>query len=276
MSFTIRSNVSSMTAQRNLESTQMELSSSLSKLSSGMRITKAGDDAAGLGISVNLESQIKSYSQASRNANDGISVVQTAEGALNESTNILTRMRELAMEASSDGVGATQRGYINTEATELTSELDRIANSTEYNGTKLLNGTGTTLDFQVGIRNVAANDRISVTTVDATSATLFGGAAPDLSTKAGAQGALATIDSALDAVSTARATLGAVGNRLNSAVATIATASENLSAADSRIRDVNVAEETSNMSRLQVLVQAGVSVLAQANQVPQAALKLLQ
>ena len=275
MGFSIRTNVSSLVAQTNLYNTQMALESSQSKLSSGLRITKAGDDAAGLGISVNLESQIRSYNQAVRNANDGISVVQTAEGALNESSNLLTRLRELAIQAASDGVDANGRGYINTEATKLTSEMDRVANSTEFNGTKLLAAAGTTLDFQVGIRNVAANDRISATTIDATSATLLG-AAVDLSSKAGAQAAIGLIDTALGAVSSARSTFGAVGNRFNSAVSTIQTAAINLSAADARIRDVNVAEESSNASRLSVLVQAGVSVLAQANQGTQSLLKLLQ
>ena len=275
MGFSIRTNVSSLVAQTNLYNTQIALDSSQSKLSSGLRITKAGDDAAGLGISVNLESQIKSYNQAARNANDGISLVQTAEGALNETSNQLTRLRELAIQSASDGVDTAGRLYINNEATQVTGEVDRIANSTEYNGTKLLAAAGTTLDFQVGIRNVAANDRISATTIDATSATLLG-AAIDLSSKVGAQAAIAAIDTALGAVSSARSTFGAVGNRFNSAVSTIQTAALNLSAADARIRDVNVAEESSNASRLNVLVQAGVSVLAQANQGTQSLLKLLQ
>ena len=276
MSVTIRSNVNSITAQNALSQTENSLSSSLSKLSSGMRITSASDDAAGLGISMDLESDVRSYNQAARNANDGISVVQTAEGALNEVTNIITRMRELAMESASDGVGSTQRGYIDTEATQLTDQLDQIANATEYNNQKLLDGSATQLDFQVGIRNDTTNDVISVTTGDATSATLLGASGIDLSTKTGAQAALDTLATALDSVASARATFGAVANRLNSAVNTIQTASQNLSAADSRIRDVDVASETSNMSRLQVLAQAGVSVLAQANQQPQIALKLLQ
>lgn len=275
MGFSIRTNTSSIFAQANLYNSQLQLDSSLSKLSSGLRISKAGDDAAGLGISVGLESQIRSYNQAFRNANDGISVIQTAEGALNETTNLFTRLRELAVQSASDGVGSTERGYINNEATQLTAEIDRIANSTEFNGTKLLAAAGVTLDFQVGIRNVAANDRISVSSLDATSATLLG-AAIDLSTKTGAQTAIGNIDTALGAVFSVRAIFGSVGNRFNSVVATVQTASSNLSAANSRIRDVNVAEETSNLSRLQVLVQAGVSVLAQANQSTQAALKLLQ
>ena len=273
MSMSIRTNVASLNAQRNLMTTETSLNSSLSKLSSGYRITKAGDDAAGLGISSNLQAQIRSYNQASRNAQDGMSLIQTAEGALNETTNILSRLRELAMQSSSDGVGNTERGYIQTETTALTTEIDRIANATEYNGTSLLNST-TSLTFQVGIRNVAANDRIAVSTVNAT-ATSLGVNALSLSTNTASQTALATIDAAIQTVSAARAGFGAAGNRLQSVVSTIQTASENISAADSRIRDVDVAEETSKMARSQVLMQAGVSVLSQANQQPQLALKLL-
>jgi flagellin len=186
-------------------------------------------------------------------------------------------MRELAMQSASDTVGSTERGYIDTERISLTSEVDRIANAAEFNGTKLLDtaGAGVALDFQVGIRNVAVNDRISVTTVDATAATLGVGAL-DFTTKAGAQGALTTLDAALTKVSGYRAGFGAVGNRINSVVQTIQTSSESLSAANSRIRDVDVAEETSRMARTQVMQQAGVSVLSQANQAPQLALKLLQ
>jgi flagellin len=274
MGMSIRTNVASLNAQKNLVTTENMLNSSLSKLSSGFRITKAGDDAAGLGISSNLGAQIGSYDQASRNAQDGISLVQTGEGALNQTTNILTRLRELAMQSASDGVGNTERGYIQNEVTALTSEVDRIGNGTEYNGTSLLNGTATTLTFQVGIRNNANNDRITITTISATAASL-GVSGLSLSSQASAQTALATIDTAIQRVSAARATFGAVGNRLQTVGETIATASENLSAANSRIRDVNVAEETSTMSRSQILMQAGVSVLAQANQLPQLALKLL-
>jgi flagellin len=275
MSMSIRTNVASLDAQKSLYSNENALDSSLSKLSSGYRITKAGDDAAGLGISTNLTAQISSYDQASRNAQDGMSLVQTAEGALNETTNILTRLRELATESASDGVGNTERGYIQTETSALTTEIDRIANATEYNGTSLLNSSATSLTFQVGIRNVAANDRISVSTADATASTL-GVAGLDLSTQTGAQNALATIDAALNNVSNVRSGFGAVGNRLQSVVSTIQTASENLSAANSRIRDVDVANETSKMASEQVLMQANVSVLSQANQSSQLALKLLQ
>jgi flagellin len=245
----------------------------MAKLSSGYRITKAGDDAAGLGISSNLEAQIRSYNQASRNAADGQSLIQTAEGSLNEVTSILSRMRELAMQAASDGVGDTERTYINTEAQALNSEIDRIANATEYNGTALLNASAT-LTFQVGIRNVATNDQIDVSTGSVLSSDL-GTNGVSLVNRTGGQDALALVDAAIETVSGLRASFGASGNRLESVVATIQSSSENLSAANSRIRDVDVAEETAKLARAQILMQAGVSVLAQANQQPQLALKLL-
>ena len=274
MSMSIRTNVASLDAQRNLFQTQNSLDSSLSKLSSGYRITTAGDDAAGLGISVNLEAQISSYNQASRNAQDGVSVVQTGEGALNQVSNILSRMRELAMESSSDGIGDTERGYIQKETSALTTEIQRIASATEFNGQKLLNSGTTALTFQVGIRNVDANDRITVTTVDVNLSAL-GLSGLSLSSAASARTALDTIDTAITAVSGARANFGAAGNRLTNVISQIQSAAENLSAADSRIRDVDVAEESSKLTRAQILEQAGVSVLAQANQAPQVALKLL-
>jgi flagellin len=273
MSFSIRSNVASLNAQRNLFNTTTMQSDSFNKLSSGFRITRAGDDAAGLGISNNLQAQIRSFNQANRNAQDAQSLIQTAEANLNQTTELLTRMRELAMQSASSGVGNTERGYIQTENTAVITEITRIANAAEYNGTALLN-SATALTFQVGIRNVAANDQINVTTVDATAATL-GVDALDFSTQAGAQAALATIDTAINTVSSSRATFGAAGNRLASVVQTIQQSSESLSAANSRIRDVDVAEETSKLARSQVMLQAGVSVLAQANQAPQVALKLL-
>jgi flagellin len=270
----IRTNVASLDAQRNMFATQIAEDSSMSKLSSGYRITTAADDAAGLGISVNLEAQIASYNQASRNAQDGMSVAQTGEGAMNEVSNILTRLRELAMESASDGIGNTERAYIQDETSALTTEISRIANATEFNGQKLLSDANTTLTFQIGIRNVTANDRILVTTVDVQLSAL-GISGLSLSSAASSQTALSTIDAALQTVSAARAKFGAVGNRLTDVVAQIQSASENLSAADSRIRDVDVAQESSNLSREQILLQAGVSVLAQANQTPQLALKLL-
>ncbi len=273
MSMSIRTNVASLNAQRNLSESQTTLDSSMARLSSGYRITNAGDDAAGLGISTKLEAQIRSYNQAVRNANDGLSVIQTTEAALNETSNILTRLRELAMQSASDGIGDTERGYIQTETTQLTGEIDRISATTKFNGTQLLGGTATTLDFQVGVEGTS-NDVISFSTIDASASTL-GVSGLDLSTKASAQGNLSVIDAAIVSVSTSRSDLGAAGNRLQSAINNIQAFSEALSAADSRIKDVDVAEETSRMARANILQQAGVSVLAQANQQPQLALKLL-
>jgi flagellin len=283
MALSIRTNVSSLNAQRNLFQTQNQLDTSLSRLGSGYRITKAGDDAAGLGISVNLQAQIRSYGQAARNAQDGISLVQTAEGSMNEITNVLTRLRELAMQSASSGVGPNERAYIQTEVTELTGEIDRIANAAEYNGTKLLDGSvATDLTFQVGIRHEGddltpdTTNTISLHTANVTAGQLGLTADTfDIGTPDGAQDALSTIDTALSLVSATRARFGAVGNRLNNAISNIQSSAENLSAANSRIRDVDIAEETSAMTRAQILMQAGVSVLAQANQIPQSALKLL-
>jgi flagellin len=274
MALSIRTNVASLNAQRNLGQTQSALDSSMSRLSSGYRITKAGDDAAGLGISTKLEAQIRSYNQAVRNANDGVSVIQTTEAALGETSNILTRLRELAMQSASDGIGNVERGYIQTEANGLVAEIDRIASVTKFNGTALLSGTAQTLDFQVGVDGTT-NDVISFSTLNATASSLAVSGLT-INTKALAQAALSTLDAALVTVSTSRATLGAAGNRFESAISNIQSFSEALSAANSRIRDVDVAEETSRLARSQILQQAGVSVLAQANQAPQLALKLLQ
>ena len=275
MAMSIRTNLASLNAQRNLGTTQTVLDSSMSRLSSGFRITKAGDDAAGLGISTKLEAQIRSYAQATRNANDGLSVIQSTESALNETASILTRLRELAMQSASDGIGNTERGYVQQEASALVDELERIAQVTEYNGTKLLVG-GSSLDFQVGIANTSS-DVITFSAVNATTSTGSGLGVTGLSlaAKTTASAALQTIDDALAKVSNARASLGAAGNRLEAAIRNINTFSESLSAANSRIKDVDVAEETSRMARAQILSQAGVSVLAQANQQPQLALKLL-
>jgi flagellin len=282
----IRTNMASLNAQKSLTHSTDALQSSMSKLSSGMRITRASDDAAGLGVSQNLSAQIRSYNQASRNAADGLSVVQTAEAALNETGNILTRLRELAMQSASDGISNTERAYIQEEADALINELDRIDATTEFNGTTLF-GASAALTFQVGIRGTA-NDFITLDTtamnVDSASigdgtntiADLANGGAVDLATSAAqSRSALAVIDGAIDNVSNFRSQLGAVANRLQSVQSTIASAAESTSAANSRIRDVDVAEETATMARANVLQQAGVSVLAQANQQPQIALKLL-
>ncbi len=282
----IRTNVASLSAQKSLAGSTESLQSSMSKLSSGMRITRASDDAAGLGVSQNLTAQVKSYNQAARNAADGLSVVQTAESALNETGNILTRMRELTMQSSSDGISNTERAYIQEETDALIGELNRIDNSTEFNGTKLF-GAAAALTFQVGIRGTA-DDFLSIDTTamavdgaslgngtDTISALASGGTMNLETSAAQSRSALEVIDGAIDNVSQYRSQLGAVANRLESVQSTIASASESAASANSRIRDVDVATETANMARANVLQQAGVSVLAQANQQPQIALKLL-
>ena len=273
MTISINSNISSLTAQNNLSKTQMAYSGNLSRLSSGLRINSAADDAAGLAISERFKAQIKSLNQASRNANDGISLLQTAEGAMNQIGGVLTRMRELATQAANGTVSAGDRGYIDNEAQALSGEIDRISAVTDFNGTKLLDGTFNQ-DLQVGSHN-SANDRVNVT-IGATAFATIAGAAVDLSTAAGAQTALDTLDTAIDALSTVRAGLGTTQNRLQVAISNLGSASENMSAANSRIRDVDVAQETAEMTRNNILMQAGISVLAQANQSPQVALKLLQ
>jgi len=273
MGMSIKTNVSALDAQKNLMGTELDLNNSLAKLSSGFRITKASDDAAGLAISVNLGAQIKSYNQAVRNGNDALNVVQTADSSLNETQNILTRLRELASQSASSGVSNTERGYIQNEVSGLISEVDRIANATEYNGVSLLNSAAA-LTFQVGIRNVGANDQIVVTTSNA-SALALSISTLSLAALTAAAGALSTIDSALQSISSARSTLGAQANRMERAIRTATQASISLAAAQSRIRDVDVAEEVSNLSRLQIMMQAGVAVLAQANQMPALVLKLL-
>jgi flagellin len=268
----IRTNVASLNAQRNLSQAQTVAESAMSHLSSGMRISRAGDDAAGLAISTRLQAQVRSFNQAARNVNDGLSLIQTAEQALNTSANLLTRVRELAVQASSETVSADDLDTIEAEANALLGEVDRIANGAKYNGVDLLNAAGT-VSIQVGIDD---GDTIDVSTVDATVTGLgFAAATVTWATNGAASTSLADIDDALTAVSDARAALGASGNRLQATLENVQTFSESLSAANSRIRDVDVAEESANLARASVLQQAGISVLAQANQQPQMALKLL-
>ena len=280
MALTINTNIASLNAQRNLSVTQSQLNKSLQRLSSGLRINTAADDAAGLAISENMRGQIRSMNQSVRNANDGVSLIQTAEGSLNETSNILIRMRELASQSATGTVGATERGYIQDEFTKLSSEIDRIANATEFNGTKLLDGSlsasGAGISFQIGARNDATNDRISMTVGSAKTADLGLTAAVAVSTQVGAQNALTTIDTAIQNVSSLRGGLGATQSRLQSTINNLQVAIENTSAAESRIRDVDVASETANMTRANILTQAGISILAAANQGPQAALTLLR
>jgi len=279
MGLVINTNIASINAQRNLSRTEDDLHSSLAKLSSGMRITAAKDDAAGLAISEKLRAQIRGMAQAERNANDGISLVQTAEGALDQVSNILTRMRELTVQAATGTLGNEERGYLDAEYDKLLSEIDRIASVTDFNGQRLLNGaTSTGISFQVGL-TAATMDRITVSIQNTFTSALGSGAATlnlqSLQTMTGARNAMAVIDAAIQDISGTRGDLGAAQNRLSTTVKNLATQRENLSAANSRIRDVDVAAETVNMTRSQILMQAGVSVLAQANQLPTMALSLI-
>jgi flagellin len=276
MGLRINTNVASINAQRSLAGTKKDLDSSLEKLSSGLRINKAGDDAAGLAVSENLKAQIRSLGQAKRNANDGISMIQTAEGGLNEVSNILIRLRELSIQASSDTIGDTERKFVNVEYQQLKNEIQRIAQVTNFNGTSLLTGEGPELSIQVGTHNNAFEDRIIYPT-GAQNAKLdklgIAGIATD--SKTAAQEAIAKIDVAIVGINSNRANLGALQNRLSSTVNNLSVAEENMSASNSRIRDVDVAQETANMVRNNILHQAGISVLSNANASNQAALKLL-
>jgi flagellin len=276
MGFRINTNVSSIAAQRSLNVTNREAQSTLSKMSSGSRITKAADDAAGLAISEKLKANIKSNSQANRNANDGISMVQTAEGGLDEISNMLTRLRELSIQSASDTVGDTERGFSDMEYQNLKQEIERISQVTEFNGTKLLSGQGDKLDFQIGINNDDFQDRISYD-VQMTNASMgsLGIDSISVGNKEGAQGALGTIDNAIEKVSGQRAALGAIQNRLISTSNNLQVTNENLSAANSRIRDVDYADVAAKNAKNNILAQAGTSVLAQANAQGQNALRLI-
>ena len=279
MAISIITNPASLNAQRNLNKTQGTMGRSLARLSSGLRINGASDDAAGLAISEKLKSQTRSLSQAERNANDAVSMLQTAEGAMNETSGLLIRMRELSVQSANDTVGATERGFIQSELSDLRDEVNRIAEVTEFNGRKLIDGGTSSVTFQVGIQNTT-NDRISVSINDMHATALGTGAttrlsALDISTITGAQTALDVLDAAITDVSAGRAEIGAVQNRLQVTIANLGTARENLSAANSRIRDVDVASESAELTKNNILMQAGVSVLAQANQQPALALSLL-
>ena len=276
MGLRINTNVASLGAQRSLGVNTRNTNDSLRKLSSGERITKAGDDAAGLAISENLKSQIRGVRQAGRNANDAVSMIQTAEGGLNEISNIVIRLRELAVQAASDTVGDTERKFTDLEFQQLKDEIDRISKSSEFNGIRLLDGTGGSLEFQIGIRNDPGLDRLRYDAT-ANNSTLLGLGMQEESvlTKVGAQNTLKKLDDALVQVNGIRANLGATQNRLQSAINNLQVSDENLSSAKSRIRDVDVAAETADLTKNNILVQAGTSVLAQANQQPNIALKLL-
>lgn len=279
MAVIINSNLAALNARKNLANSQSQLATSIARLSSGMRITRAADDAAGLAISESLSAQIRGFSQASRNAANGISVVATAEGALNEVTNILSRMRELAVQAASGDLGTSERSNLDAEYQQLLQEIDRISTSTKFNGQVLISGTGTTsMSFQIGI-NSGTDNTLSITFSGVNTASLGGSSklsGTDITAATSATAQLAKIDSAISTVTSIRGTMGAMQNRLESIIRNITVSIENTTAANSRIRDVDVAEETASYTKNQILVQAGVAVLAQANQMPSVALTLLK
>ena len=276
MGLRINTNVASLNAQRNLRMTRGSMDKTLEMLSSGQRINRAGDDAAGLAISENLKAQIRGLGQAQRNAEDGISLVQIAEGALSEVSSILIRLRELAVQAASDTIGGTERKFLNVEFEQLTSEVDRIPNSTEFNRVPLLNGSGAVFDIQIGTRNDPIADRL---TFDASSADVnvaaLGLNLASVADKISAQNSLTSIDQSIISVSGIRADFGALQNRLQSTVNNISVSVENLSSANSRVRDADIAKETAELTKYNILVQAGTSVLSQANASSRNALSLI-
>jgi flagellin len=280
MGFRINTNLDSLSGVNNLTKTNTRLSSNFGRLSSGLRINKAADDAAGLAVSENLRAQVRGLNQAVRNTNDGVSIIQTAEGALNEIENNLNRIRELAVQSASGTLQDTERTYINTESDSLLNEINRLADVTEFNGQVLLNGASSTgtgtvsLDVQVGIF-YTTNDRISVSISSARTEALAVNTVK-LSSSTFAQASLTSIDTAIDTVSSIRSTLGSTQNRLGSALANLQSSVENLSSAQSQIRDVDFASETADMSRNQILQSAGISILAQANSGGQGVLSLLR
>jgi len=273
----INTNISSINAQRQLSNTTSALNKTMERLSSGLRINRAGDDAAGLAISENFKADIRALEQSARNAGDGISMVQIAEGSLDEVSGILIRLRQLAQESATETLGATERGYLDTEYQTLLTEITRISDSAQFNGTNLLDGSAATLSIQVGL-GTGAGDQIDINLgadMDATGLALN---ATDLTgvDNTNPLAAITAIETAIDTVSGARASLGAAQNRLESTQRSIANSVENMSAANSRIRDADIAVESANLASLQVLQQAGISVLSQANMTPSYALQLLQ
>ena len=276
MGMRVSTNMAAINAQRNLVGSQRALSKSMGQLSSGSRINISADDAAGLAISERLKASIRSARQANRNANDGISLVQTAEGGLNEIGNIVTRLRELGIQAASDTVGNVERGFADKEVQQLKSEVQRISLSTKWGSTNLLDGSTPKFDFQVGLYNNGEEDRITFNASE-NNAQLdsLGLSDLDYTSKEGAQTALSKLDSAQNSVNGMRASLGALQNRLTSTVDNLGVMEENMSASNSRIRDTDVAMASSEMTRNNILLQAGTATLAQANQVNQLALKLI-
>lgn len=274
MGLRINTNLAAMASQRALQHSSEEQATSFQRLASGTRITKSADDAAGLSISEKLKSQIRSLSQAERNANDGVSFVQVAEGGMNEIGNMLVRLRELGIQAASDTIGDTERGFVDKEVQQLKAEIDRIANVTTFNGTPLLNGkAGHDMSFHIGAqKGDAIMFKPDTYNVQAGQLGIDG---LDYKSADGARDALDVVDNAINLVSGARADLGAQQNKLTSTINNLAIQKENYSAANSRIRDTDIASESSALVRGNILQQAGVSVLAQANSAPQSALRLL-
>jgi flagellin len=267
MAMSINTNVNSLNAQRNLTMSQGSLSTSISRLSSGLRINSATDDAAGLAIADRMNAQVKGINIAVRNANDGISLAQTAEGALSTVTDVLQRMRELAVQAQNGSNGTSDRANLNTEYQALSSEITRIAAQTKFNGTAIVGSGSGAQVFQVGANN---GDTLTITTSTITTV------AGDVTTSANASTALAALDTKLDAITTDRATYGAAINRFNFAIANLQVTGENQTAARGRIMDADFATETANLARAQILQQAGTAMIAQANQLPQQVLQLLR
>ena len=276
MGLRINTNTQSLRAQASVSKVEAQKADSMAKLSSGSRINKAGDDAAGLAISENLKANIRGSQQASRNAGDGISLIQTAEGGLNETSNILIRLRELSVQAASDTVGDTERKFADLEFQHLTQEVDRIASSTQFNGKQLLTGQGDDMEFQIGTMNDAKNDRLTYRPQDSSArASDLGIDGLGVQSKANAQENLEKIDNAINGVNGNRASLGALQNRLQSTISNLEVRTENLAAANSRIRDTDVASESAVLAKANILSSASTSVLAQANQSGNVALKLI-
>ncbi len=276
MGLRINTNTTSLAAQRSLNKSTNSQQSNLEKLSSGSRINKAGDDAAGLAISEKLKANIRSTNQAKRNAGDGISMIQVAEGGMNEVSNILIRLKELSVQAASDTIGESERKFSDLEFQSLVQEVDRIAESTSFNGTNLLNGQGDSLDFQIGTGNQEGQDRIAYNPQDTSvKADAIGVASMSVLTKEDSQNNLEALESSIQGVNANRAVLGALQNRLTSTISNLEVKSENLSAANSRIRDTDVAEVSAKLTRDNILSQAGTSVLSQANASQNGALRLI-
>jgi flagellin len=272
----IMTNAGSLKAQSNLSKTSRAMQQSIGRLSSGLRVSSAADDAAGLAVAENMRAQLRGYQQGQRNANDGVSIVQTAEAAYQSISDTLIRMRELAVEAANDSLSDTERGFLDTEFQDLETEITRISDVTEFNGIQLLDGTAGaagTMTFQVGTRN-STNDRITVDLEDQDSTALAVNESA-VDTRANAQAAITEIDTAMESLNTDRASLGSTINSLNVAVTNLSSTIENYGAAVGTIRDADIGQEAAEFSRQQVLQQAGVSMLAQANAMPNLALRLL-